>query len=252
MAQIFDGKPTPMSQAFSRISWNLYGAIFQGSCPNDPLFRVVFKVGNLESGKINYHCRQTKNTINWCLSRDRSRVLLMMKLNPTKNAPVQLLAETPTQAAISRIKWHLKSDVMRGFAPDDTLFRGVFKTDSANGNGLLLSSGEIIHQWGEVTQVIYWHRKKDLTTNPPQIVFTLPMYPIDRTKKESSTRQLAPLAARAKRTLYLEKFKNYLFRNNYHFNINHLDNFMYDTFQKENLSPEQVENLWDFLESHYK
>lgn len=243
MAQIFDGKTTPTEQALARITWKLHGAIFQGSCPNDALFRVVFKIGSSSSGKINYRCGQAKKTINWGLSKDRSTVFFMMKLDPSKNAPVQLLAETPRQEAIARIKWHLKSDVMRGFAPDDTLFRGVFKSAYPTRNGLLPVEGEILHQWGEVTKEIDWHRDEDLSTNCPRIVFTLPMYPIDRSRKELTNKQC---------DRYLQKFKGYLFRNNYHFNINHLDNFMYDTFQDDNLSPEQVEILWDFLESHYK
>ena len=56
MAQIFDGKETPIRQAFSRIAWKIEGNEFKGNCPNDPLFRAFFSSPGQESGEFNYQC----------------------------------------------------------------------------------------------------------------------------------------------------------------------------------------------------
>ncbi len=250
MAQIFNGlNDTLQRVALSRITWQLHGDVFKGVCPNDPLFRLLFgkikqnqKYGG--SDKFNYRCRDANKLINWVASEDGSRICFFMKIDEKQYNPVQLKLETPRQFAINRIKWQLKNDVMRGFSPDDNLFRGVFKSAYPDEELLYPCEGEIIHQWGKINQKMSWFRDEDLETGLERIVFTMPLYKekVSQSKKLLTQKQL---------DRYFERFKAYLFRNNYHYKFNHLDTFVYFVFEKDCLSPEQVEQLLEYIEALY-
>ncbi|MDJ0724453.1 MAG: hypothetical protein QNJ38_05010, partial [Prochloraceae cyanobacterium] len=144
-----------------------------------------------------------------------------------------------------RIKWQLKGDVMHGFSPDDNLFRGVFKSAYPDEELVYPVEGEIIHQWGKINQKISWFRDEGLETGLEGIVFKMPLYQenISESQELLTSKQL---------DRYKELFERYLFRNNYHFNINHLDDFIWDVARSDNLSPEETEQLWEHFETLYK
>lgn len=243
MAQFFDGiNDNPTRKAISRINWTLRGNMLYGSCPNDGLWRAV--ISTTAEGFFIYRCGKAKKTIEFCTNKDSIELWLTLDNNNICNPVIS--PNTPQTNWLSSINWQLKGECLKGTCPDNALFRGIVP-DAYPKNDLYPSEGTYTHEWGTTKQKIDWFKDDDYFTGEYRIVLILPLY----LKKEKQIVLLTP----EELEIYKKRFEVYLLKSLYHQKREHItryiDRFNYDVFQDDRLSPEQGEQLYQYLESCY-
>ena len=254
MAQIYNSiDDNPLRQAIYRISWTLDRHGLIGTCPNDALFQTVIfnqaRITQLEEshifeGTFTYQCGKVAMPIQFVQNRQINTVLFWLKLGEkatTSDIPLQLL--TPQTQWLNKITWHIKGEELKGTCPDSNLFRGVV-SDAYRSNDLYPTEGEYLYEWDNVKKRITWFRDDDLQTGKSRIVLILPLY-------FEEEKPIELLADKQLKKFKLD-FDQFLRKNKCLFNQKSLSRFQYSLVETGQLTSEQAEQLWNYLEGAYK
>ena len=254
MAQIYNGiNENPLRQAIYRISWTLDRHGLIGTCPNDALFQTVIfnkaRITQLEEshifeGTFTYQCGKVAMPIQFVQNRHIKTVLFWLKLGEkatTKDIPLQL--STPQTQWLNKITWHLKGEELKGTCDDDALFRGVVP-DAYPENDLYPTEGEYLYEWDNVKKRISWFRDNDLKTGKSRIVLIFPLY-------FGEEKPIKLLTDKQLNQFKLE-FDRFLKKNKSPFNQKSLSRFQYSLVETGQLTSEQAEQLWNYIEAAYK
>ena len=243
MAQIYDGiNDNPTRKAISRINWTLRGNMLKGTCPNDGLWQAV--VSTSIEGFFLYQCGQAKKTIEFCTSNNE--IALWMKLDDRsdKEDLPERNSLNPQLVWLKDIEWHIKGEELKGTCPDNALFRGVV-SDAYPENDLCPTEGTYFYERDKVKKRISWFRDDDLQTGKSKIVLILPLY-----FEEEKPIELLLTDKQLKR--FKLDFDRFLRKNQCYFDKNSLNRFQYSLVETGQLTSEQAEQLWDYLEAVYK
>ena len=254
MAQIYNSiDDNPLRQAIYRISWNLDRHGLIGTCPNDALFQTVIfnqaRVTQLEEshifeGTFTYQCGKVAMPIQFVQNRHINTVLFWLKLGEkatTSDIPLQLL--TPQTQWLNKITWHIKEEQLKGTCPDNSLFRGVV-FDAYPENDLYPTEGEYFYESDNVKKRISWFRDDDLKTSESRIILILPLY-------EELEKRIKLLTDKQLKKFKLD-FDRFLGKNQCYFDKNSLNRFQYSLVETGQLTSEQAEQLWNYIEAAYK
>ena len=247
MAQIYDGiDDTPLRKAIYRISWTLQGNIFYGTCPNDALFRSI--ISREKEGTFTYQCEKANKQINFTATSETT--ILWMKLDdrsdkedlPGRNSLNPKLVWL-MHIWLNGIEWHIKGTGIIGTCSDSNLFRGIVP-DAHSENDLYPTEGEYLYEWGNVKRTISWFKDDDLKTGKSRIVLILPLYFEEK-------KPVKLLTDKQLKRFKLD-FDQFLGKNQCYFDINSLNKFQYSLVETGQLTSEQAEQLWNYLEAAYK
>ena len=239
MAQYYDGiEDNPLRQAIYRISWTLQNNILYGASPNDALFRSI--ISREKEGTFTYCCGKANTQINFTAMPGTA--VFWIKLDDRcgwKNLP-EKNPLNPQLVWLKDIEWHLKGEELKGTCPDNALFRGVVP-DASSENDLYSTEGEYLYKWDTGERRITWFRDDDLKTGKSRIKLILPLY-------EELEKQVKLLTEQQLQQFKLE-FDRFLRKNKSFFNPETLNRFHYESFEKYQLTSEQAEQLWNYLEA---
>ena len=242
MAQIYDGiNENPLRQAIYRINWTLRGNLFYGTCPNDALFRNI--ISREKEGTFTYRCGRANKLINFTATSETT--ILWMKLDdrcdwedlPERNSL------NPQLVWLKDIEWHIKGEELKGTCPDDALFRGVVP-DAYPENDLYPTKGGYLYEWDNAKKRITWFRDDDCQTGKSRIVLILPLY-------FEEEKPIELLTDKQLKRFKLD-FDRFLRKNQCYFDKNSLNRFQYSLVETGQLTSEQAEQLWNYLEAAYK
>ena len=254
MAQIYDGiNDNPLRKAIYRINWTLDRHGLIGTCPNDALFQTVIfnkaritqqEESQILEGTFTYQCGKVNKQIQFVQNRHIKTVLFWLKLGDLATiSDIPLHLETPQTQWLDKIIWHLKGEELKGTCDDDALFRGVVP-DTYPENDLYPTEKTYLYEWDKVKKPISWFRDDDLKTGKSRIVLILPLY-------EELEKPIKLLTDKQLKQFKLE-FDRFLRKNKCYFDKNSLNRFQYSLVETGQLTSEQAEQLWNYLEAAYK